>query len=1388
MPNFAVTHLGFLGSRHTAIVSADDRGLAFSHLASRGTGALGRTVTTTRILGRYPGAAPSARGKPPKPSTVLAFASLPLGNVERAIDTFGLTAMLTPYLLVIVSTTPIALTQHRCPRPKKEIPPHSAVTGSLAWFPAVKLKFPDTLTGSMTSNAKLVYCWSNILTILDVDEVPSEDPDKLPSLKFKARSRWKCDEAIVAVQWLSRSVITVLTITQRLIVIEDHNMRMTEAFDLIHRHIYHTDLFSKQLHALVEQLDEEDSCMHGVVADAFYMSFKTYKNRVFLFGFNDISIGALSNWADRLIALMEHGDYLAAIQLATSYYIGDANKLTVGLPENGQLRHSMVKDKVVQIMTASLKYAFSHRQKNRSTIENSHLKELAETCFSACKSIGMLEFVFDEMYEWYEEGEAEGLFLETMEPYILEREIQTVPPTIVKALVAYFVHKGWESRLEEMICRMETSTLDLDQLTTLCKKHGLYDALIYVWNQALGDYITPMVNLLSLLLPMLQNGGPVGGADDRIMGVNALKLFPYLSYILTGRVYPLGDSMDDEMATKAKAELYWFLFSGKSIAWPRGSSCRFLTRPEADEEPSFPYLRLILRFDAPSFLSALNEAFEDSFLNDSPEKKLNGDAKRNSMPEEHIFSLTIDRQYIVSILLEIMDPSDFAPEDTIYLDMFVARNLPKFPQYLLFPGSTLSKVLTRLCNYPGQDLAEDAQLSAEYLLSSWQPPDINEIIPIFKKARFYRILKRIYKAEGQYGKLVQAYFEDLENRKEVFGCITNCLRPKSGLTPRQTRDVHEVIHQYSQELVALSPGDTATILSKHAPELHSHVLTSLADDPHLQYLYLKTLLEPDDRAHDEQWPSDRDHIEMYLKLMCRFDTSHVSDYIGTIQCANLRLEALLPTMEETGVIDAAVVLLARDGQVQEAMARLTKHMLTLESGLHGILSAAINSEAGSLGLQGSAEELVESLRNFTHVGIWLCQGQMRKGKGKRKQSNAPSGDETVLSPEEILWLNLIESTVQVTQRVSAAVDTIASSDSKRTSKQSVSAIDCERLLHLVRSLVQHTFTALLTATTSANHTTPPSTTPSPSIPQSPFSFNGNSFFTQKRPDLKQRPSVMSLSSQYSHSSQRGDTHLFAPGSTPVSFLKILRAFLSRAAASSPSLADIRQVLSSIFSAYMYETRILALSNKLLDESLFTSVKKAATLRSRGWRPRSSTCDACKQRVWGPGVSPGRLIEAWEDREEAIKLIRGARRVDKLNQMAEEMGEAGYGVFDVGSSNLRGKGKKRADTSASEEAATMQAVKKGTPPPGSVFTEENAVGGGERGLAGDLTAVGNSPVAVLGPLVVLACRHVYHQSCLEQLQEQEEQRQREQHKKGAIGLTINLWKNEGEREFKCPIDG
>lgn len=1291
----AVLHLGFLGTRHTALVSADDKGMAFSHLATRGLGAVSRNVRTTRILGRYPDSTPSpARQK--KPSSVLAFSPLPLGNAEHSSDTIGLVAMLTPYLLVIVSTTPVAQTQYKSPRPR-EVAAHGAMSAALAWFPSVKLKAPHATTSEVSSRVKLVYCWSNVLTVLEVDEIePSESSEKgaSPSLRFRQRSRWKAEEAIVALQWLNRSVLAVLTITQQLVILEESSLQVTDSSDLIQKHIYHADHFSQQLNQLVDQLDGEDASMHGVVADAFYMSFRACKGRLFLLGYNEISFGTLSNWADRLLALMEQGNFVGAIQLATSYYDGEGDKVSVGLSEDDSSHHKLVRDKLLEMMSASLRYAFGKNAEAKTRrIEQVELEELATACLAACISMAEFDFLFDEAYAWYQDGQAEGLFLETLEPHIMAGEVGVMPPSIIKDLISHYIAKGLGKHLEEMICNLDPRTMDIDQITSLCKENNLYDALLYVWNQALGDYTTL---LLSLLDSVVQPNGFHAGSDGSFNvenTINAAKVFPYLSYILTSRVYPTGRPMFEDKALIAKAEIYHFFFPCHSV--DSSSSVQIA------KTSSFPNLRKILDYDAPSFLSMLNEAFEDAFLNGSHDRVIEETA--GHLNEEQKSGLSVRRQWIVSILLGVMTPPEYGPEDTIYLDMFIARNLPKFPQFIRLPGHHLHRVLVGLCNYPGEEVAEDCQLSVEYLLSMYQPPDLSSIIPLIKDAHFYRVLESIYRADRQFAKLLKTCFEDYQNPDAVFDCIEDCFRPRTRLSESQINDVKTVIIENARQLVAADVMKAASTIEDYAPDLHDVLFDALDQDEASQFQYLQTFLEPSEERVDSrrtiQRSPKRQFIEQYVRLLCDNNPHHVSKYVEKLKTGDIRLEEVLPALESSGVIDAAVVLMARDGKVKDAIGRLTRHLGTLEAVLLGLLDGASISPDIANTLE-TTSDLVESIQKYMRVGIWLCRGQSKSGqqsKTQLKQLNRtqPVGED--LSVDEILWLDLIDAVVHVTKNIMEAVEDKDKHHPKNEDESAIpsnflaSPLETSKFVNELRNVVQETFTALLATTTTPRM--------------------GNA------------------------------------GRQDMSFLRILRAFLSRASLSSPSLSNLRTVLATIFSAYAYEESLLSLANRLLEKDLFVHVSKADALRRKGWRPLGQVCEGCGRRVWGPGAG-GHIWDAWRQKNE--EGMKTAFRNDAQNA-AEDIVS--------GTNEHHGKGK-----GVVKDRKGSATTKRGTQP----MNGKSPI----REACTDVDETAKQDLEGLGALVVFSCRHIFHRKCLQEMQWPEE-----------TGRTAH---RASGLEFSCPV--
>ena len=93
-----IVSIGFVDGRHTALVSADDNGLAFYH--SLGKILFVDATDILRILGKYPDEdvpdAPAALGhrlrrrRSRKPATILSMAPLPLGTASHPTDAYKL--------------------------------------------------------------------------------------------------------------------------------------------------------------------------------------------------------------------------------------------------------------------------------------------------------------------------------------------------------------------------------------------------------------------------------------------------------------------------------------------------------------------------------------------------------------------------------------------------------------------------------------------------------------------------------------------------------------------------------------------------------------------------------------------------------------------------------------------------------------------------------------------------------------------------------------------------------------------------------------------------------------------------------------------------------------------------------------------------------------------------------------------------------------------------------------------------------------------------------------------------------------------------------------------------------------------------------------------------
>jgi len=73
------------------------------------------------------------------------------------------------------------------------------------------------------------------------------------------------------------------------------------------------------------------------------------------------------------------------------------------------------------------------------------------------------------------------------------------------------------------------SCLLMPQLTSLCWRHGLYDAVLYVYNRGMSDYVTPLVQLLAILKSAVDSGSQLTYQQVYVYS----KVFVYCSLIFT---------------------------------------------------------------------------------------------------------------------------------------------------------------------------------------------------------------------------------------------------------------------------------------------------------------------------------------------------------------------------------------------------------------------------------------------------------------------------------------------------------------------------------------------------------------------------------------------------------------------------------------------------------------------------------------------------------------------------------------------------------------------------------------------------------------------------------------------------------------------------------------
>ncbi|KZT28975.1 hypothetical protein NEOLEDRAFT_1057219 [Neolentinus lepideus HHB14362 ss-1] len=1196
-----ITSIGFVAGRHTAIVSADENGLAFYH--SLGKVLFVEASDILRILGKYPEADPAdglpanadspnaglvlpangnghrsfagpfRRRRLRKSNTILSMAALPLGTAPHATDTYQVVAMLTPMKLVIIGLKPTPKTwfrRHRDDADEKGV--RSKWKGTMAWWPSMTPgeKLPTKLEKSHKTNELLpptdpvlAYSWADTVYLLRIYETKVTQKVKNPRngktstyevgvIAFAEERSWATVSGadVLALQWLNANQIILVT-AQSLEVYDVATSKLVEkaSYDAS---LLVSPTLGYTVNGMMPYADSVSDIAHSV---------RVYKGKVFLLGRQDISVGTLLTWADRILALVSQGNFLSAIELTRTYYTGEAPGNRNGLPDApGQVK-DIVGQKLRDLMTASARYAFSeerlvetHVSANGRGVDRTELFEgLVQTCARACRALDDYDFLFEDLFQYYDDSGISQMFLVQLEALVLEGTIRYVPPRITQRLVAMHDEDGRPDLVERVIWHIEPDCLDINQAVHLCKAHQLYDALIYVYTRAMKDYVAPVVELLGLIRKVMQYrraqmensyrsqdfGVSMDEAHLEPIILNGYKVYPYLGDVLSGLTYPSEDPLPEDEAQTAKNDVYTFLFFGRSSVWPPGEGGKLVLT--ADEEggieSTYPYLRLLLRFDAEAFLHSLDLAFEDSYFNYG--------------------NPSISRNIICNILLEVLSSGGLTQSDITFINIFIARSIAKYKyaQVIHIPPSVMQNILIGLTEDPDEDTREDRQLAAEYLLSAYVPHDSDTILELFHAAGFYRILRSWYRHEQQWAPLFLAYLNDSDlDGMEVFSgasdVMTLASRSNAGSLPF---DVIAAVCDAIPRLLHISVAYTALLIDTYAPDLHSDAVDAVPMDNREQarFAYLRQLLGPHSAEDDEivgfkrrRDPSPNVPSELrslYIELHCRIDPSNVVESLKYLPQGFVERSDVIRTCEENHVFDAAVWAASTEGNAAASMSKVQ----SFESKLANNVTTVITKRVDENSSHEELEKLVSALQSVGRAGISVCV----------ESSNAASVEKTSL---EDMWFRLLRSQIDCVQDVSCCYSA------------QILDLNAEAeawVLSALRSLVQETFATLMSVS----------------------STNAVSF--------------------------------------PRLFKRLVDSSTGANRAKGTPYTEFRAILTGMLESYRSDGDMLFITKHLVDRDVFETTEELVCAKLRGWAPTRGICQGCHQILsedqrWSQGEAQG----------------------------------------------------------------------------------------------------------------------------------------------------------------------
>lgn len=412
----------------------------------------------------------------------------------------------------------------------------------------------------------------------------------------------KLNYTIQSIAWLNPRVLITIDHLEKLHVIDVKSDEELEVIDiedikLVYGNAHYKALAIGGCVSPAMALAGERACVNSICISNPTSS-NTSSGQMLILGLNSVYLFSIRKWNERIDLFLKENKFHEALAFAMTLY-EDKAKAVVGLVGSKTDKRLIVSNKIVDILNLYVDVGLTKMCPEKGKIEVlfNFYKQMIPVCVEYCLAIDDQELLFGKFFDKFNsDALSKSIFLECLEPYILDARLSKLQPIIAKELIIHYANKKYFQALEAIVTHLDIISLDIHLVMTLCWKHSMYDAIIYIHNQAFDDYISPLEELLDHLENVM--------STDRELNENEInlgnKLLVYISCTLTGKAYHKKGMISSERKAQIRKDMLNFITKFKKNK-PNDNS----------NETIYPYLKLLLNFDTNEFLNVLSIAFDE---------------------------------------------------------------------------------------------------------------------------------------------------------------------------------------------------------------------------------------------------------------------------------------------------------------------------------------------------------------------------------------------------------------------------------------------------------------------------------------------------------------------------------------------------------------------------------------------------------------------------------------------------------------------------------------------------------------------------------------------------------------------------------------------------------